>query len=157
MLAKQVSPPSGGMVTACRMVASEGSGRNDLSVCHLVEPTLPLGLPSGPRFDTTCSSGSPLLRLPAMCRPSVPNCVVWHALRDYGAVHRRVAAGFVTDCRLDGEARIVNFANGLVAREVLVDLDDAGRRLAYSVTQTTLTHHNASFEVIAEGEDRCRV
>ena len=57
---------------------------------------------------------------------------VWQALRAVGEVHR-FAPGFVTDCRMDGEdARIVTFANGFVTRELIVDLDDKARRLAYS-------------------------
>lgn len=82
---------------------------------------------------------------------------VWDAIRDVGAVHRRVAVGFVTDCRLDGDARIVTFVNGMVAREVIVDIDDAARRLAYAVVGGRLTHHNASFQVLAEGAGQCRV
>ena len=41
---------------------------------------------------------------------------VWAAVRDFGAVHRRLVPGFVLDARLDGEARIVTFVNGTVAR-----------------------------------------
>jgi hypothetical protein len=83
---------------------------------------------------------------------------VWAAFRDVGAVHR-LAPGFVTDCRMEegGAARIVTFGNGMVAREVIVDIDDAGRRLAYAVVGGRLTHHNASFEVINDGPGRCRV
>ena len=46
---------------------------------------------------------------------------VWEALATYGAVHTRLAPGFVTDTRLDGDTRIVTFANGMVARERIVD------------------------------------
>src|SRR5262249_43241354 len=81
---------------------------------------------------------------------------VWDALRDVGEVHRRVAPGFLLDCRMDGEARIVSFSNGIVAREVIVDVDDAARRLAYSA-HGTLEHHNASFEVVPDGAARARV
>ena len=42
---------------------------------------------------------------------------VWAAVRDFGAV-TRLAPGFVLDAHLDGEARIVTFANGTVAREL---------------------------------------
>lgn len=55
---------------------------------------------------------------------------MWDALRDVGEVHRRVAPGFVKDCRMEGEARMVTFGNGFVAREVIVDVDDKARRLA---------------------------
>jgi hypothetical protein len=43
-------------------------------------------------------------------------------------VHTRLARGFVTDRRMDGKDRIVTFANGLVAREVIVDIDERARR-----------------------------
>jgi len=77
---------------------------------------------------------------------------VWDVVRDIGAVHTRFAPGFVVDTVMDGEDRIVTFANGFVAREVIVDIDDARRRLAYSVRSERITHHNASFEVLAEGQ-----
>src|SRR5687767_11659932 len=74
----------------------------------------------------------------------------WDALRDYGNVHDRVARGFVTDTRTDGDDRIVTFVNGAVARERLVAADDEHRRLVYSVVESSLglTHHQASVEVI---------
>jgi hypothetical protein len=81
---------------------------------------------------------------------------VWDALRDWGAVHERLASGFVTDTRLDRDDRIVTFVNGTVARERLVDLDDEGRRLVWSVTDGPFTHHNGSAQVFAEGEDGTR-
>ena len=82
---------------------------------------------------------------------------VWAALRDYGAVHQRVAPGFVTDCRLDGDSRIVTFANGNVAQERLVTMDEARMRLVYAVVSPRLTQHSASIQVFAEGEGRSRV
>ncbi len=81
---------------------------------------------------------------------------VWDAVRDFGALHTRLAPGFVTDCKLDGEARNVTFANGTVARELLVDCDDERRRLVYAVTSDRVKQHSASAQVIAEGEARCR-
>ena len=85
-----------------------------------------------------------------------PPEAVWDALRDWGAVHERLARGFVTETRLDGDDRIVTFVNGTVARERLVDLDDEGRRLVWSVTDGPFTHHNGSAQVFAEGEDGTR-
>jgi carbon monoxide dehydrogenase subunit G len=84
---------------------------------------------------------------------------VWNAVRDFGAVHKRVAPGFLTDCRMepDGSARVVTFANALVARELLVDLDDNARRLVWSVVGGRPTHHNASMQIFPDGEDRSRV
>jgi len=77
---------------------------------------------------------------------------VWDALRDVGALHTRLVPGFVTDCRLDGDARVVTFANGIVAREVIVDVSDEQRRIAWTAVGGRLTHHNASAQVFAEGQ-----
>ncbi|MCK1547278.1 SRPBCC family protein [Bradyrhizobium sp. 147] len=82
---------------------------------------------------------------------------VWDAVRDFGALHQRLVPGFVTACNLDGDARIVTFANGSVAREVLVDCDDARRRLVYAINNERLKHYSACVQVIAEGETRCRL
>ena len=72
----------------------------------------------------------------------------WSALRDVGALHTRLVAGFVTDCRLDGDARIVTFANGMTARERLVDIDHTARRVVWSAGGGRLSHHNASAQVL---------
>jgi hypothetical protein len=77
---------------------------------------------------------------------------VWDVVRDIGAVHTRFAPGFVVDTVMDGDDRIVSFANGFVAREVIVDLDEGRRRLAYSVRSERIAHHNASFQVLADGK-----
>jgi len=82
---------------------------------------------------------------------------VWAAVRDFGAVHTRLAPGFAIDARLDGEARIVTFANGNVAREVLVDCDEARRRLVYAIANDRVSHYNASVQVQAEDETRSRL
>jgi hypothetical protein len=78
---------------------------------------------------------------------------VWDVVRDVGAVHTRFAPGFVVDTVMEGDGvRVVTFANGFVAREVIVDMDEAARRLAYSARSERLAHHNASFQVFAEGD-----
>ena len=83
---------------------------------------------------------------------------VWAAIRDVGAVHERLAPGFVVDTRLEDGARIVTFANGLVARELIVDVDDEARRLVWSVVGSPrLTHHNASLQVFADAGGHSRV
>ena len=82
---------------------------------------------------------------------------VWAAVRDFGAVHRRLAPGFVLDARLDGEARIVTFANGTTARELLVDCDEPRRRLAYAVISERVKHYGASVQVLADGAERSRL
>ena len=82
---------------------------------------------------------------------------VWDALRDFNAVHVRLAPGFLTGCTVDAEgARVLTFANGLVAREVPVGIDDTHRRLAYTVAGGKASHHHASAQVFTEGPGRSR-
>src|ERR1700722_138350 len=75
---------------------------------------------------------------------------VWAAVRDFGAVHR-LAPGFVVDTKLEDGARIVTFANGSVAREVLVDCDEARRRLVYAIVHERVAHYSASVQVFDAG------
>ncbi len=82
---------------------------------------------------------------------------VWDAIADVGAVHTRLAPGFVVDTRLEDGARVVTFGNGLVARELIVDVDDGSRRLVWAAVGGRPTHHNASLQVFVEGERRSRV
>jgi carbon monoxide dehydrogenase subunit G len=81
---------------------------------------------------------------------------VWDRVRDVGAIHRRLAPGFVTDVRMDGDARIVTFGNGQTVREIIVDIDDQARRLVWSAAGGRLTHHNASAQVFADGAEKSR-
>ena len=76
---------------------------------------------------------------------------VWDALRDVGALHTRVVPGFVVDTRLEEGARIVTFGNGMVARELIVDVDDEARRVVWAVVGGRFTHHNASVQVFPDG------
>ena len=87
---------------------------------------------------------------------NAPPAEVWDAMRDYGAVHQRVVPGFVLETQLDGKDRIVTFANGMVAREVLVTIDDEARRLVYSAAGGRLTHHNASNQIFDDGSGGTR-
>ena len=81
---------------------------------------------------------------------------VWDAVRDVGAVHTRLARQFVIDTQLDGDSRLVTFANGEVVRERIVTMDDHARRLVYAVVDWRTTHHNASFQVVP-GDTGCRL
>ena len=78
----------------------------------------------------------------------------WEAVADFGRVHERLAAGFVTGCTVDGDGvRTVTFVGGATARERLVGVDEASRRLAYTVVEGPLgaSHHNASVRVGDDG------
>jgi hypothetical protein len=83
---------------------------------------------------------------------NAPASTVWSALRDFGAVHTRVAPGFLTRLEMDDNDRIVTFFNGLVARERLVTADDESCRLVYAVVEGQASHYNASVQVFPEGD-----
>jgi carbon monoxide dehydrogenase subunit G len=84
-------------------------------------------------------------------RVGTPPAQVWDAMSDVGRLHERLVPGFVTDCRLEGDERVVTFANGLTARELLVDIDPARKRVAWSARSERLRHHNASLQAFADG------
>jgi hypothetical protein len=82
---------------------------------------------------------------------------VWDAIRDVGAIHKRLVPGFVVDCKLEGDARVVTFANGMIVRELIVDVNDKTCRHVWSARAEPLTHHNASLQVFSNGPSRCRL
>jgi carbon monoxide dehydrogenase subunit G len=82
---------------------------------------------------------------------------VWDAIRDIGALHTRLVPGFVVDTRLVPGARVVTFANGVVATEPIVDLNEAARRLVWGAQGGKLTHYNASVQVFARPDGGSRV
>ena len=81
----------------------------------------------------------------------------WDAIRDVGALHRRLVPGFVVDTRLEAGVRIVTFGNGMVVKEPIVHVDDEARRLVWAAIGEPLTHYNASVQVFPEGEGGSRI
>jgi hypothetical protein len=80
---------------------------------------------------------------------------VWPAVKDVGAVHRRLGPGFVTNATLADGLRHVRFANGLEIDEAIVSIDDAHLRVVYDV-QNRVKHHQASMQVVPGGPGQCR-
>ncbi len=80
------------------------------------------------------------------CIVSTSPEAAWDAIRDVGAVHTRLARGFVTDVRVEPGARIVTFANGTTVREPIVTIDDEARRLVWAAEGGRATHYNASLQ-----------
>lgn len=75
---------------------------------------------------------------------------VWDALRDIGALHTRLVPGFVVDTKLEEGTRIVTFGNGMVAKELIIDVDEQQHRVSWAAVGAQLTHHNASFQLFEE-------
>jgi hypothetical protein len=83
----------------------------------------------------------------------------WDALRDFCALHQRLAPGFVTGSRMEGaDIRAISFFTGAIAKERLIGIDDDARRLAYSIIESSLglTHHNGAAQITDTGDGRTR-
>jgi len=82
---------------------------------------------------------------------------VWDAIRDVGAIHKRLVPGFVIDCKLEGDWRTVTFANGMIVRELIVSVDDNICRHSWGARNELLSHYNASIQVFSIDNSKCRV
>ena len=85
-----------------------------------------------------------------------PSGTVWDALKDVGALHTRLVPDFVTDTRLEPDARIVTFGNGRVVKELIVDIAETNRRLVWAIVDEPFRHYNASAQVFSEKSSGCR-
>jgi hypothetical protein len=86
----------------------------------------------------------------------VEPAAAWAALADWGALHKRLARGFVADTRLDGADRVVTFVSGVELREVFVTSDAEARRLVWSVVGGPYTHHNGAAQVLTAPDGQTR-
>ncbi len=78
----------------------------------------------------------------------------WAALRQVGQTDA-LFAPVLSGCQLDGDNRIVKFANGMVLHERILDVDDRRRRVAYAaVDGPGMTYHHASMQIIEAGAGR---
>ena len=82
---------------------------------------------------------------------------VWEAIRDVGRPHERIVPGVLTDATYDGVTRTVTFADGFVATERIVAVDEERHRVAYAVVDGPFEHHHASMEVVAGPDGTSRV
>jgi len=105
-------------------------------------------------MSTTTPPESPALgaayRIEA--RIAAPLADVWAAIRDVGAVHKRLSPGFAVDTVLKDGVRTVTFVNGMVVTETIISLDDENHRLGYGATGERVSFHFASLEVVADGD-----
>jgi hypothetical protein len=79
----------------------------------------------------------------------------WAALRLVGEAHKLFAPVLV-DAQLDGDTRTVRFANGMIAHERILDLDDERRRVSYTAIDVPgMTYHHASMQIVERGPGQC--
>jgi carbon monoxide dehydrogenase subunit G len=81
---------------------------------------------------------------------------VWQAVRDVGNAHR-LFTGVLKDCEMGEGERTVTFANGMVLRELILDVSDKHRRVAYTAVGGRTTHHNSALQVFAAESGHSRI
>ena len=78
----------------------------------------------------------------------------WAALRTVGKPHD-LFAPVLTSAELHGDTRTVRFANGMVLQERILDVDEATRRVAYTVLDGPgMAYHHASMQIVDDGPGR---
>ncbi|MFI6587090.1 SRPBCC family protein [Embleya sp. NPDC050493] len=83
---------------------------------------------------------------------------VWAIVGEFETGPVRMAPGFVVDSRLEEPGvRFVAFANGMTARERLIEVDPEGRSVTYAVIggSATPTHDRATMRVWPTAAGRC--
>ena len=79
----------------------------------------------------------------------------WAALRRVEQAHLLFSPVLV-GAEMEGDIRTVTFANGLVARERVITVDEQRRRVVYSVLGNNFEHHSASMTIQPVDEVSCR-
>lgn len=84
---------------------------------------------------------------------------VWDAIRDIGALHTRLAPGFVVNTQLVPGGRRVTFASGRTVEEPIISCSDSLRRLVWTVKaeNSPFSHFNGSARVHAQTAGGSRV
>lgn len=86
-------------------------------------------------------------------RVASPIDTVWAALADFQAVHTKLARGFVVASEPEegGAVRAITFANGMRARERLVSVDAALKRVVYTIQDSpNFTFYAGSAQLIED-------
>jgi hypothetical protein len=86
---------------------------------------------------------------------AVPAEIAWASLRRVDRAHELFAPVLV-DGSISGDVRTVTFANGLVVRERILDVDETRRRISYTVLDGVFEHHNASMQIVPIDAKSCR-
>ena len=80
----------------------------------------------------------------------------WATLRRVHAA-AELFSPVLTDSSVEGDVRTVTFANGMVAHERIVDVDDDRRRVVYSALDVPgIDYHHASMQILDAGKGRTR-
>jgi hypothetical protein len=80
----------------------------------------------------------------------------WNALRDVGALHVRLVPGFVTQTKMEGNARVVTFGNGMTVREEIISIDSTQRRVAWAIVGQQFHHYNGAAQIFAHDKGGIR-
>jgi hypothetical protein len=80
----------------------------------------------------------------------------WATLRRVHAA-AELFAPVLRESSVEADIRTVTFANGMVVRERIVDVDDERRRVVYSAIDAAgLSYHHASMQILEAGKGKTR-
>lgn len=87
--------------------------------------------------------------------PASPD-VVWRRLSDIGAVNELI--DFIGPVTVDGDTRRCEMGDGSKLEELIITVDDASKRVAYSIRQSPfgMEHHSASMQAVSDGNGGTR-
>ena len=90
---------------------------------------------------------------------NVSSSAAWDVVRDIGNVHVRLVPGYAEKVRLEGNSRILTMSNGNTVKEIILDVNEAASRIAYTVVDSVmpLEFHHASFQVFPIDNETCKL
>ncbi|MBI3399303.1 MAG: SRPBCC family protein [Deltaproteobacteria bacterium] len=78
---------------------------------------------------------------------------LWEKVAGVGEVHKFMPV--ITDCRIEDDRRFCTMADGAKLEEIVLGVDKAKRRVAYTITKSPFPFdfHSASMQVVPNGKN----
>ena len=80
---------------------------------------------------------------------------VWARVRDAAGLHTWFPG--LTDCKVEGNNRVIFLGSGLAMPEEILAIDDVQRRFQYRITAPIFRHHRGTIDVIELDDQECLV
>jgi hypothetical protein len=81
--------------------------------------------------------------------------VAWARVRDAAGLHTWFPG--LTDCKVEGNNRVIFLGSGMAMPEEILLIDDVQRRFQYRITAPIFKHHRGTIDVIDLDDGTCLV